>query len=57
MTWDDLALLRCIADAGTLTQAGRSLGVDQTTAARRLARVEKQLGVTLFDRIEGRLVA
>ncbi|MCZ0736220.1 LysR family transcriptional regulator [Phreatobacter sp. AB_2022a] len=57
MTWDDLELLRCIADAGTLTQAGRILGVDQTTAARRLARVERQLGVTLFDRIDGRLVA
>ncbi|WP_170181837.1 LysR family transcriptional regulator [Phreatobacter stygius] len=57
MTWDDLELLRRIVDAGTLTQAGKVLGVDQTTAARRLARVERQLGVTLFDRIDGRLVA
>ncbi|MBN8940252.1 MAG: LysR family transcriptional regulator [Rhizobiales bacterium] len=57
MTWDDLELLRRIVDAGTLTQAGRALGVDQTTAARRLARIERQLGMTLFDRIGGRLVA
>ncbi|WP_163071419.1 LysR family transcriptional regulator, partial [Acinetobacter baumannii] len=57
MTWDDLELLRYIVDAGTLTQAGRALGVDQTTAARRLARIEGQLGMTLFDRIGGRLVA
>jgi DNA-binding transcriptional LysR family regulator len=57
MGWDELELLQRIAEAGTLSQAGRALSVDQTTASRRLARVEARLGVTLFDRIDGRLVA
>lgn len=56
LTWDDLELLDRIAATGTLTAAGRALGVDQTTASRRLARIEKHLGITLFDRIDGRLV-
>lgn len=46
----DLDLVRLVAQTGTLSAAARALGVDQTTAARRLARLEKQLGAPLFDR-------
>ncbi len=53
--WADLELAQRIAGAGTLSGAARALHVDQTTAARRLAALERRLGVTLFDRVGGRL--
>lgn len=46
----DLDLIRRVAETGTLSAAARALGVDQTTAARRLARIERRLGAALFDR-------
>lgn len=52
----DLDLIRRVAAAGTLSAAARALGIDQTTAARRLARIEKRLGAALFDRIGTRSV-
>ncbi|MGL5362281.1 MAG: LysR family transcriptional regulator [Bosea sp. (in: a-proteobacteria)] len=55
LEWADLQLLGLLAQAGTLSAAGRMLGIDQTTASRRLARIEHRLGSPLFDRIEGRL--
>ncbi|MGO9774533.1 MAG: LysR family transcriptional regulator [Roseiarcus sp.] len=53
--WADLELAQRIARAGTLSGAARALHVDQTTASRRLAALERRLGVALFDRIGGRL--
>lgn len=56
MNWDDLRTALAIRRGGTLSAAARSLGVNQTTAARRLERLEAALGARLFDRIEGRMV-
>jgi DNA-binding transcriptional LysR family regulator len=53
--WADLELAQRIVAAKTLSGAARALRIDQTTAARRLAALERRVGVTLFDRIEGRL--
>jgi DNA-binding transcriptional LysR family regulator len=53
--WADLELARRIAEAKTLSGAARALGVDQTTAARRLAAIERRIGASLFDRVGGRL--
>ncbi|MFZ1962456.1 MAG: LysR family transcriptional regulator, partial [Roseiarcus sp.] len=53
--WADLELVQRIARAETLSGAARALGVDQTTASRRLAALERRLGATLFDRVGGRL--
>lgn len=53
--WDDLELISEIVAGGTLSEAARRLGVDQTTAARRLVRIEARLGAALFDRIDRRL--
>ena len=39
-----------VARTGTLTAASARLGVDHTTVARRLSRLESALGATLFDR-------
>ncbi|WEX76231.1 LysR family transcriptional regulator [Sinorhizobium numidicum] len=54
-SWGDLELLDHIVRGRTLSAAARSLGVDQTTAARRLAALERRIGAALFDRIGGRL--
>ena len=55
LDWSDLELLNAIAAEASLAGAARRLGVDQTTASRRLARLERQLGTKVFDRIDGRL--
>ncbi len=56
LDWADLQLLASIADEGTLAAAARRLGVDQTTASRRLGRIERAAGAPLFDRVDRRLV-
>lgn len=47
---DDLRLVHAIGTAGSLTGAARRLGVDHSTAFRRLGAVETRLGVRLFQR-------
>lgn len=47
---NDLRLIAAIAAAGSLTGAARRLGVDHSTAFRRLGVVEERLGVQLFVR-------
>jgi len=54
--WADFELLERIREAGTLSGATRALGVDQTTASRRLAALERRVGGALFARVDGRLV-
>lgn len=49
VNWDDLRIFLAVARAGTLTAAGQRLGVDATTVARRLARLEASLGRSLFE--------
>lgn len=49
-TLDDLHLLRGIDAAGALTGAARRLGVNHSTAFRRLGALEARLGSRLFDR-------
>ncbi|WP_207457535.1 LysR family transcriptional regulator [Azospirillum sp. SYSU D00513] len=48
--WEDLRLVLAIGTAGTLTGAARRLGIDHSTAFRRLGALEKRLGARLFDR-------
>ncbi|MBC2669829.1 LysR family transcriptional regulator [Novosphingobium piscinae] len=49
MNWTDLQVFLAIAQAGQLARAGSQLGVNGTTAARRLRRLEAQLGASLFE--------
>jgi DNA-binding transcriptional LysR family regulator len=51
--WNDLRPLLAVAREGTLAAAARSLGVDETTVARRLAALEAALGTRLFERMRG----
>lgn len=52
MTWEwtDLRYFLAVARAGTTSAAARTLGVNQTTCARRIEALERDLGLTLFQR-------
>jgi molybdate transport repressor ModE-like protein len=47
---EDLRLVHAIGTAGTLAGAARRLGVDHSTAFRRLGQLEQRLGARLFER-------
>jgi DNA-binding transcriptional LysR family regulator len=48
--WDDLRYFLSVARTGSTLAAGKALRVSQTTAARRVAALERALGLTLFER-------
>ena len=48
--WDDVRFFLAVARAGSLSGAARALGVGHVTVGRRIALLEKQLGVTLLNR-------
>ena len=50
MRWDDLRVFLAVARRGRLHGAGRALGLDPTTAGRRIAALEAALGAKLFER-------
>ncbi|WP_346899603.1 LysR family transcriptional regulator [uncultured Roseibium sp.] len=49
--WEDLRHFMALADGGSLSQAARSLGVDHTTVARRIASLEAALNLKLIERL------
>lgn len=51
--WDDLRMFLAVAHAGRIAPAARALGVDATTVARRLARLEEAVGAPLFETVAG----
>jgi DNA-binding transcriptional LysR family regulator len=50
LDWNDLRHFLAVARTGSTLAAGRALRVSQTTAARRVAALEEELGLTLFER-------
>ena len=48
--WDDVRVMRAVAEAGSLSGAARALGVNHATVLRRVAGFEQKTGVTIFDR-------
>lgn len=50
LSWDDLRIVRAIGKNGALAPAAEMLGINSSTIARRLSKVEEVLGATLFDR-------
>lgn len=50
LSWDDLRIVRAVGKRRALAPAAEMLGINSSTIARRLAKVEELLGVTLFDR-------
>lgn len=57
MDWDAIRIVLAVARTGSFAGAARVLDVDQTTVSRRIATVEKQLRVRLFDRLTTGYVA
>src|SRR5256885_16540199 len=53
--WDGLRIFLALSRARTLAAAARKLGIDETTVARRLARLEKEMGAPLIERAPGGL--
>src|SRR5450755_2233071 len=53
MNWDDLRIVAAVRDTGTYAGAGAKLRIDETTVGRRLARIERTLGIRLFEAIDG----
>lgn len=51
--WDDVRIFLAAARAGSLTAAGRTLGIDTATVGRRIARLETHLRATLVIRSAG----
>jgi DNA-binding transcriptional LysR family regulator len=50
MDWDKLRIFHAVADAGSLTHAGDTLGLSQSAVSRQIRALEDALGTTLFHR-------
>jgi len=53
MNWDDLRIIAAVKDEGTYAGASARLRIDETTVSRRLARIERKLGLRLFEAADG----
>lgn len=49
INWDDLKYLLATVQSGSFAKAGRELGVNRTTVARRVGILEQQLGTPLLE--------
>ena len=49
--WSDVRCFLAVARSGSTSAAARQLGMNQTTCARRIAALERDLGVALFERL------
>lgn len=56
LDWNLARAFHATAEHGSLSAASRSLGLTQPTLSRQVAELEKQLGVTLFERVGKKLV-
>ncbi len=55
LTWRQIEIFHAVMTSGTLTHAARLLHTSQPTLSRELSRLEQQLAVELFSRVNGRL--
>lgn len=51
MNWDDIKIFLAIAKKGGLKKAAKNLGIHHSSCARRINKLEKDLGIKLFDRL------
>lgn len=54
--WSDYPVFLAVADAGSLTAAGKALGMSQPTVGRRIRALEDQFGTPLLRRQDGQLI-
>jgi len=55
LDWDAFRVILAVAEEGNLSAAAIKLNVNQATVGRKLKRVEQNLGVKLFDRMNNGL--
>jgi DNA-binding transcriptional LysR family regulator len=48
--WDDFRLLMAVLRSGSLTKAGRALGLSQATVSRQMDKLERGVGIRLLER-------
>src|SRR3569833_3201169 len=53
MNWDELRISAAVRDEGTYAGASTRLRMDETTVGRRLSRIERALGLRLFEAADG----
>jgi len=53
MNWDDLRIVAAVREEGTYARASARLRMDVTTIGRRVARIQRALGVKLFEAVDG----
>jgi len=53
MNWDDLRIIAAVRDEGTYAGASARLKIDETTVGRRLSRIQRTLGLRLFEAADG----
>ncbi|MFB4367997.1 MULTISPECIES: LysR family transcriptional regulator [unclassified Pseudomonas] len=49
LSWDDLRIIKTLSECGNRADTAKKLGINVSTVSRRVAQVEKTLGVALFD--------
>lgn len=49
LSWDDLRIIKTLSECGNRSDTAKKLGINVSTVSRRVAQVEKTLGVALFD--------
>jgi len=54
--WSDYPIFLAVAEAGSLTAAGRALGMSQPTVGRRIRALEDHFGTALLKRESGQLI-
>lgn len=54
--WSDYPIFLAVAEAGSLTAAGRALGMSQPTVGRRIRALEDHFGTPLLKRENGQLI-
>src|SRR5690606_13994304 len=50
MDWEKLKIFHAVAEAGSFTHAGETLGLSQSAVSRQVGALEDSLGVPLFHR-------
>ncbi len=50
MDWDKLRIFHAVAEAGSLTHAGKVLNLSQSAISRQITNLEESLGIILFSR-------
>jgi DNA-binding transcriptional LysR family regulator len=53
MNWDDLRIIAAVRHEGTYAGASARLKIDETTVGRRLSRIQRTLGLRLFEAVDG----